>query len=141
MKSLKHLISINAAGIYNVVMPKENEKDLRELPKEIIRKTKFSLIESVDELFELCLLDFKPSTHTLEKIFAEEIARAKKKLARKKIAKKTLEKDADGPFTMNENRKEKTKPSNIFDTGTVFIFDTTPVFIFEYAQVSFLNTR
>jgi len=76
------------AGIYNVVLPKENEKDLRELPKEIIRKTKFFFIESVDELFELCLLDFKPSTYTLEKIFAEEIARAKKKPARKKAAKK-----------------------------------------------------
>jgi ATP-dependent Lon protease len=72
------------AGILNVVLPKENEKDLRELPKEIIRKTKFYFIESVDELFELCLMDFKPSTYTLEKIFAEEVARAKRKPARKK---------------------------------------------------------
>ncbi|MEW5795684.1 MAG: endopeptidase La [Candidatus Zixiibacteriota bacterium] len=72
------------AGIYYVVLPKENEKDLKDIPREIIRLTKFYFIESVDELFELCLLDFKPSTHTLEKIFAEEIARARKKSPRKR---------------------------------------------------------
>ena len=67
------------AGIYEVALPKENEKDIRDLPREIIRKTKFVFIDRVDELFELCLLDFQPSTYTLEKIFAKEIARAKKK--------------------------------------------------------------
>jgi ATP-dependent Lon protease len=79
------------AGIYNVAIPKENQKDLKELPREIIRKTKFSYLERVDELFELCLKDFTPSSYTLEKIFAEEIAKAKKKKpsrtrARKKVA-------------------------------------------------------
>jgi len=67
------------AGIYNVCLPKENDKDLKELPKDITRKTKFYYIETVDDLFELCLLDFKPSTYTLEKIFADEIARVKAK--------------------------------------------------------------
>ncbi|MCK4629745.1 MAG: hypothetical protein KAT56_12130, partial [Sedimentisphaerales bacterium] len=74
------------AGIMNVAMPKENEKDLKELPKEIIRKTKFHFIERVDELFELCLLDFTPSSYTLEKIFAEEIEKAKKKPRSRKSA-------------------------------------------------------
>jgi len=72
------------AGIFNVVLPKENEKDLKEIPREILRKTKFYFIETVDQLFELCLLDFKPSSYTLEKIFAEEIARARRKSVRKK---------------------------------------------------------
>jgi ATP-dependent Lon protease len=72
------------AGIYNVVLPKENEKDLQELPREIVRKTKFHFISRVDELFELCLLDFKPSPYTLEKIFAAEIAKARKKTTRKR---------------------------------------------------------
>jgi len=67
------------AGIYNIALPKENEKDIKELPKEILRKTKFTFIERVDELFGLCLLDFTPSTYTLEKIFAEEIKKAKQK--------------------------------------------------------------
>ena len=75
------------SGIYHIAMPKENEKDLKELPKEIIRKTKFTFIERVDELFEYCLLDFTPSAFTLEKVFAEEIAKAKKKS--RKTKKKT----------------------------------------------------
>ncbi len=69
------------AGIFEVALPKENQKDIKDLPREIIRKTKFVFIERVDELFELCLLDFQPSTYTLEKIFAKEIARSRKKRA------------------------------------------------------------
>ena len=76
------------AGIFHVVLPKENQKDLKEIPREIQRKTKFTFIERVDELFEICLLNFKPSSHTLEKIFAEEIEKAKKKKPAKKPAKK-----------------------------------------------------
>lgn len=78
------------AGIYNVCLPKENIKDIKELPKEIIRKTKFTFLESVDELFELCLLNFTPSTHSLEKVFADEIKKAQKKKKKKK--KKTAKK-------------------------------------------------
>lgn len=66
------------AGIYQVALPKKNQKDIKELPKEILRKTKFTFIERVDELFEVCLLDFTPSSYTLEKIFAEEIEKAKR---------------------------------------------------------------
>ncbi|MDX9857055.1 MAG: endopeptidase La [candidate division Zixibacteria bacterium] len=67
------------AGILHVAMPKENAKDIKDLPREILRKTRFYYIERVDELFELCLLDFTPSSFTLEKIFAEEIERAKRR--------------------------------------------------------------
>lgn len=69
------------AGIFEIALPKENQKDIKDLPREIIRKTKFVFIERIDELFELCLLDFQPSTYTLEKIFAKEIARSRKKRA------------------------------------------------------------
>ena len=71
---------------------KEKQKDLRDLPKEILRKTKFVFIERVDELFEECLMDFTPSAFTLEKIFAKEIASAKKK--RKSTTKRSRKKAA-----------------------------------------------
>ncbi len=67
------------AGIYHIALPKENEKDLKELPNEIVRKTKFTFIERVDQLFETCLLDFTPSAFTLEKIFSQEIEKAKRR--------------------------------------------------------------
>ncbi len=67
------------AGIHTIILPKENEKDLKSIPREIIRNTQFIFIESVDELFEQALLDFQPSTYTLEKLFAEEIENAKRR--------------------------------------------------------------
>lgn len=73
------------AGIYHVAIPKANEKEIRDLPKEILRKTKISYLEKVDDLFKLCLLDFTPSTFTLEKIFADEIKKAKKKTRASKV--------------------------------------------------------
>lgn len=77
------------AGIYHIALPKENEKDLSDLPAEIRRKTKFHLIERVDELFDLCLLDFKPSAFTLEKIFADEIKKARKRTSSRSRKTKT----------------------------------------------------
>ncbi|MBU0983109.1 MAG: endopeptidase La, partial [candidate division Zixibacteria bacterium] len=83
------------AGIHNLCLPKENEKDLKELPREIVRKTKFYFIERVDQLFDLCLCDYKPSAYTLEKMFAEEIERAKKEGSpKKKVARSTGRKKA-----------------------------------------------
>jgi len=76
------------AGIYSVCLPKENEKDLKELPAEIISKMKFYYVERVDELFDLCLCEFKPSTFTLEKVFAQEIEKAKKRIPAQKKKKK-----------------------------------------------------
>jgi len=67
------------AGIHTIILPKENQKDIKELPREIVRKTSFVFIDTVDELFEQGLLDFTPSAYTLEKIFAEEIEKAKKR--------------------------------------------------------------
>ena len=82
------------AGIHHVALPKENMKDTRDLPREIIRKTKFTFIERVDELFEVCLLDFTPSSYTLEKIFAEEIEKVKKRNKRTTKRKSTTSKNA-----------------------------------------------
>jgi predicted ATP-dependent protease len=87
------------AGIFKIILPKENKKDIKEIPREIVRKTTFVFIENIDELFEQGLLDFTPSAYTLEKIFAEEIERAKKrerakktKVASGKAKKKTMKK-------------------------------------------------
>jgi len=67
------------AGIHKIILPKENRKDIKDIPREIVRKTAFVFIETVDELFEQGLLDFTPSSYTLEKIFVEEIEKAKKR--------------------------------------------------------------
>ncbi len=67
------------AGIKTVVLPKENQKDMKDLPKDISRHSTFIFIERVDELFKLCLQKQVPTTHTLEKIFTDEIQRSRRK--------------------------------------------------------------
>ncbi|MBN2226510.1 MAG: endopeptidase La [candidate division Zixibacteria bacterium] len=67
------------AGIRKVFLPRENAKDLKNLPDAIIKKTRFFYLDTVDELFEQALMDFVPSSYTLEKIFAQEIEKAKKR--------------------------------------------------------------
>jgi ATP-dependent Lon protease len=67
------------AGIKTVLIPRENKKDLKDLPQDILSKTKFVFIETVDDVLEKGLMDFRPSSYTLEKIFAEEVEKAKRK--------------------------------------------------------------
>lgn len=78
------------AGLRTVILPKENEKGIKDIPREIVRQTTFIFIETVDELFEKALLDFTPSTYTLEKIFAEEIEKARKRTHTKSKKKPSL---------------------------------------------------
>lgn len=93
------------AGIHSVAMPKANEKDIKDLPKEILRKVKFSFLERVDELFELSLMDFTPSAFTLEKVFAEEIEKAKKKAAKSRAAKPKAKAKPKSKAARNHKKK------------------------------------
>ena len=65
------------AGIPKILVPKENRKDLRDLPADILKKTKFVFIDTIDEVFDKGLLNFMPSNYTLEKIFADEMEKAR----------------------------------------------------------------
>jgi len=79
------------AGIPTIFVPKDNKKELKDLPADILKKTKFIFIESVDDIFARGLLDFVPSSYTLEKLFAEELNKAKNRKktgASRKIAAK-----------------------------------------------------
>ncbi|RKX21481.1 MAG: endopeptidase La [Candidatus Zixiibacteriota bacterium] len=76
------------AGIKTIMIPRENKKDLKDLPADIIKETEFVFIDTIDEVFEKGLLDYTPSSYTLEKIFAKEIEKAKKKKKRKSHSRK-----------------------------------------------------
>lgn len=93
-----------------VCLPRENEKDLKDLPREITRNTKFIFVDSVDELFEQALLDFTPSAHTLEKLFAVELEKARRKRDQRtrSIRKKSSRSRAASP-TKSSTRKKKSR--------------------------------
>lgn len=93
------------AGIKTIMIPTENKKDLKDLPADIIKETEFVFINTVDEVFEKGLLDFTPSSYTLEKIFAQEIEKAKSA----KNEKKTRRKKKKKPTSKNIAAKPKRK--------------------------------
>ena len=49
------LLAAHRAGIKNVILPKENEKDLQDLPKDILEDMGVSLVETMDEVLQIAL--------------------------------------------------------------------------------------
>ncbi len=49
------LLAAHRAGIKNVILPKENEKDLQDLPKDILDDLSISLVETMDEVLQIAL--------------------------------------------------------------------------------------
>ncbi|HOJ43216.1 MAG TPA: hypothetical protein PK800_03775, partial [Syntrophorhabdaceae bacterium] len=49
------VLAAKRAGIYNVILPKLNEKDLEEVPESIKKDMNFKFIERMDEAIAECL--------------------------------------------------------------------------------------
>lgn len=62
------LLAAHRAGIYNVLLPHENARDLQEMPDNILRKLNIEFVEHMDEVMEKALLD-KPEEDDQELAF------------------------------------------------------------------------
>jgi len=49
------LLAAHRAGIKNVILPKENEKDLQDIPQDILESMKVCLVETMDEVLQIAL--------------------------------------------------------------------------------------
>ncbi len=49
------LLAAHRAGIKNVILPKENEKDLQDLPQDILEIMSVNLVETMDEVLQIAL--------------------------------------------------------------------------------------
>src|SRR5512145_2526779 len=49
------LLAAHRAGIKNIVLPKENEKDLQDIPPEILESLRVNLVETMDEVLQVAL--------------------------------------------------------------------------------------
>jgi len=49
------VMAANRAGINTVILPKRNENDLEDIPKNVREKMKFIFVENVGEVFEIAL--------------------------------------------------------------------------------------
>ncbi|NWG12523.1 MAG: endopeptidase La [Acidobacteria bacterium] len=49
------LLAAHRAGIKNVIMPKDNEKDLQDIPSDILEAMNVSLVDTMDEVLQVAL--------------------------------------------------------------------------------------
>jgi ATP-dependent Lon protease len=75
------LLAAHRAGITTVLIPRENRKDLREVPRRVLKATRIVLVEHADEVLReaLCLVDaealFGPARESWEYIDGELVVR------------------------------------------------------------------
>ncbi|HYD54641.1 MAG TPA: endopeptidase La [Gemmatimonadaceae bacterium] len=60
------------AGIKEIILPKENEADMEDIPQEVRDALKFHCVATLDEVFEIALLPAVESTPVAEKQIMEE---------------------------------------------------------------------
>jgi ATP-dependent Lon protease len=51
------LLAAHRGGIETVIIPAENEKDLAEIPKNILRKLKIKPVSTIDEVLNIALVE------------------------------------------------------------------------------------
>ena len=49
------IIAAHRAQLTTVIMPKENKKDLEDIPDYVLKELKFEFVENVDEVFRIAL--------------------------------------------------------------------------------------
>jgi len=61
------LLAAHRAGIYNIILPYENEKDLEDLPKDVKDEMSFTLAQNMDDVLNVALLKEKNKKVTTKK--------------------------------------------------------------------------
>jgi ATP-dependent Lon protease len=81
------ILAAKRAGILEVIIPKRNEKDLEDIPKNIRKIVKFHLVEKMDEVLPLALKRVK--SKPAGKGPAKKVKKEKKKVVLKAVITKT----------------------------------------------------
>jgi ATP-dependent Lon protease len=74
------IAAAHRAGIFTLVMPSGNEKDIHLLPPQLNKEMSFVFVEKVEDVFEHTLIDFNPEVLSLQQMLQNEIVKATKNL-------------------------------------------------------------
>jgi len=74
------LLAAHRAGIKNVILPKENEKDLQDLPPDILEVLSVTFVETMDEVLQVAL-EKQPVPRQVSQVPAIEGARPNENVA------------------------------------------------------------
>jgi ATP-dependent Lon protease len=81
-------------GIRTVVLPKQNEKDLEDLPPRLRKEMKFIPIEYTEEIFPLAFVDYQPGLASLEQLLRQEVEKVRKKKTKENARERKAAKSA-----------------------------------------------
>ncbi len=97
------------AGIYKMVLPSQNKKDIKDIAKELREQMEFIFIDRTDQLFEVALLDYDPAVATLQDLVMIEMRRRSKKEQKpvKRSAAKKVPPPDDEPREKRSKRRKK----------------------------------
>jgi ATP-dependent Lon protease len=66
------VLGAHRAGITNIILPKENEADLEDIPEDVRSQLKFHCVSTLDDVFEIALLPTPVARGPSEKTIMEE---------------------------------------------------------------------
>ena len=62
------VIAAHRAGLKTILLPKDNKKDLEEVPEEVLKDVEFKFVSHMDDVLELALTKPLKVKHTKEDI-------------------------------------------------------------------------
>jgi ATP-dependent Lon protease len=68
------VLAAHRAGVTNIVLPKDNEKDLADIPKNVLDALNIYLVETMDEVLKIALASPLPAPLSAQPAAAEEAA-------------------------------------------------------------------
>ena len=66
------VLGAHRAGITNIILPKDNEADMEDIPEDVRSLLKFHCVSTLDEVFEIALLPMPTAHGPVEKTLMEE---------------------------------------------------------------------
>ena len=94
------------AGIYKMVLPSQNRKDIKDITKELRDQMEFIYIDRTDQLFEIALMDYDPAAATLQDLVMLEMRRRmKENKPQKKSGPRKVARGSEKPRKSSRKRK------------------------------------
>jgi ATP-dependent Lon protease len=66
------VLGAHRAGITNIILPKDNEADMEDIPEDVRSQLTFHCVSTLDEVFEIALLPTPTAHGPAEKTLMEE---------------------------------------------------------------------
>jgi ATP-dependent Lon protease len=70
------IIAAHRAGLTTIILPKDNKKDLEDVPKEVLKDLTFKFVKHMDEVLELALTKPVRATRIKEAVFHHQLLHA-----------------------------------------------------------------